>query len=372
MTVLDPKILAAASSALRSVRDPGNRIPVCGMYLVAPVDGAIEITATDMDLELTLAIDGVADFAPSCLPPYIVEAAAAMPAKEVRLAVDERSAAFSAGRSRFAAPILPGPEFPRMTARLSAEAELDGKALARILAVAAPAVSTDKSRPHLEGVHVMVAEGRLHAMASDGHVLHMASMEAADLPPTFAGVTVPTKTVREMVRIAGKATDGRVTMKTGDRALSLRGGRESIVSKLIEGSFPDLPRLVPPPSGNAVTLDIAEAIAAIDRIGAVQEGARDKTTKKTRGGSGVRLIADGDQMLIEAGFGVEAVDTVRAEIEGEFPASGVSGRLLRQTLAAMKDAGLDTARIDAATSQALRIESPTDDAFVAVVMMMRV
>lgn len=373
MITLDPKILAAASSALRSVRDPSNKIPVCGMYLFTPVDGAIEITATDMDLEITLAIDVAADFAAVCLPPYIVEAGAAMAAREVQVAIDDRNAAFSVGRSRFAAPVLPGIDFPRMKPRFAASADVAGRRLARILSLAAPAAADASSgRPHLEGVRVDLVDGRLHAMATDGHVLHMVSMEAPDLPPAFGGVTVPTKAAGEIARIAAKAGDGAATVETGERAVAIRCGRERIVSKVIEGSYPEIARLIPPPSGNAMIVDIAETIAAIDRIAAVQEGARDKATKKTKFGSGIRLTSDGEQMLMESGGGIEAVDAVRAEIEGTVPVAGVSARLLRLTMAAMKAAGMDTARIDCATTQALRIESPTDDGFVAVVMLMRV
>ncbi|MFN3549260.1 MAG: DNA polymerase III subunit beta [Mesorhizobium sp.] len=378
MTVtLDPKILAAASSALRSIRDPANKIPVAGMYLVTPVDGAIEVTATDCDLELTLTIDGVADFPPVCLPPYIVEAAAAMPAAGVKLTVDERTAAFSSGRSRFAAPILPGADFPRFRPGLQGGADIAGRSLAGLLSACIRAVSPkgQDDRWWLEGVFVDTLDGRLCAAGTNGYRFQSFSIAAPpglDLPD---GIIIPAKAAGEIIAMAGKAGDNPVRVEVGPGAIAVTTARGRLVSKLVENKYPPYRRVIPAACGNAATFDAAEMVAALDRILKIQDASvAEGAAKKSKSGTAIRIRPDGDSLVVEAAAWGEAVDAVRAEFEGEFPTFGVSGKYLHGTLGSMKDRGTETIRMDVAPGGGApcRLESPTDEDFVAIVMPMRV
>lgn len=378
---LDPKVLAAAHAALKGVIDRKNTVPVCAMYHLAPAGDHLVVTATDMDMEFALDIEGRAEFDPVCLPPYLVEAGADLRGKEVTIEIDERRAVFKAGRSRFAAQILPGSDFPRFAVDLGEGVDMAGDELARLFeATVTGANDGGDGRFYLEGVFLRVEDERLHATATDGHRLHTTSVPAPEatggmMEALSTGIIVPTKACREIAPLARKAGANMVRLQATDTMIAVRAGGARLTSKLVDGTYPDWRRVVPQPGGKRATVDLAEVVAALDRVRKVQ-AASEAGQKKLKTGSGVKIAADGDYLTIAAkaaGNVDEAVDGVAAEFEGDWPALGVSGKYLRETLADMKERGADTVMIDVADpGSPIRIESPTDEDFLAVIMPMRV
>lgn len=377
---LDPKTLAAIHSALKSIPDRKNQIPICGMYHLEAGD-RLTITATDCDIEAALTVDCKADFAPVCLPPYLIEAAGGLGGSQVKIVIDERQAVATSGRARFAAPILPGKDFPIFRNQFEGRAEIAGKALASIISATVDAASVPgvDNRYYLEGVFLVVLEDggerRLHAVATDGHRLHTTSVPAP-AGMLLDGIIVPTKAAHEIARLAGKCGDNPLTLETSARAIAVTTPSERLASKLIDGTYPDWRRVVPPACGTTATLDIAELLAALDRVTKIQE-VNEAGRKGKSKSSAIRIAEDGEYLLISTpsapGNDAEALDSVRAEFSGSFGSHGVSAKLLRATLSAMKDRAAETVTIDTSGSGSpMRVESPTDEDFVGIVMPMRV
>lgn len=378
MTIaLDPKMLAAVHSALKSIPDRRNSIPVAGMFHLEPGASGLVVTATDCDIEAALTVDCAADFAPVCLPPYLVEAAAGLSVAEVKIAIGDRQAVVTGGKARFSAPILPGSDFPKFKQTFDTHFEIAGEALARIIQATIDAASGqgDDHRYYLEGVFLQTLNGRLQAVATNGHRMHAASAEFSAQTLQGDGIIVPTKSANEIARLASKAGGQPVTVETSRGAIAVRAGGERITSKLIDGTYPDWRRVIPAPSDITATFDLAEMVSTLDRVMKIQTVNEAEMKAKSKVSS-VRMAEDGDTLIIStAGHqtGGEATDAVRAEFSGQWGTRGVSARYLRATLAAMKERGRDTATIDVADpGSPMRIESPTDEDFVAVVMPMRV
>lgn len=371
---VEPNILAAVHAALKSIRDPRNTIPVCGMFLLEADGNSVTVTATDCDVEAALTFEAKAGFAPVCLPPFMIEAAAGVAGSEVNFKIDERNAVVTAGRARFSAPIMPGTDFPKFQRDYSNRVEIAGSDLARIVSsVVKAAEATGGARYFLEGVLLQVAEGRLHAVATDGHRLHTCSVAAPASMILPEGIIVPTKAAKEIVRLGLKAGDHPVIFETSDRAFSITADNERLASKLIDGTYPEWRRVVPKPTGNSATVDLVEVLAALDRIMKMQAVNESEMKAKSKVGA-VKLKEDGEFLVITTGRGdVEASDAVRAEFAGAFGSHGMSAKYLRDTLAEMKERGGDTVTIDSADAGSpMLIESPTDEDFLGVVMPMRI
>lgn len=378
MTIaLDPKVLAAVHSALKSIPDRRNVIPVAGMFHLAPGAAGLVVTATDCDLEAAITVDCAASFEPVCLPPYLVEAAGALSTGEVRIVLDERQAVVTGGKARFVAPVLPGGDFPKFKQSFDNCFEIAGSALARLVQATSDAAATDDPRYFLEGILLQSIDNRLHAVATNGHRLHTASAEtAAGNVLGESGIIIATKAANEIARLAGKAGSNPVIVETNSHAVTVRAGAEQITSKLIEANYPDWKRVVPGSVDITATFDLAEMVAALDRVMKIQAVNEAEYKAKNKAGA-VRIFEDGDYLVIAAagkGDGdAQATDAIRAEFNGKWGERGVSARYLRATLAAMKERGGDTVTIDSADAGSpMRVESPTDEDFLAVVMPMRV
>lgn len=380
MTIaLDSRQLAAIHSALKSIPDRANKAPVAGMFHFAPADGRLVVTATDMDLETAVTLDVAADFAPVCLPPYLVETGGKLAAEKVMVELDDRQAVVKAGRSRFTAPVLPGEDFPRLTPAFDGRIEIAGEGLAKLVEATIDAVSVpgEDHRFYLEGVFLQLHEARLTATATDGHRLHTASIAAPTASGLAEGIIVPTKAAREIARIARRAGGSAVHLDVGRSAVAIATGDERLTSKLIDGIYPDWRRVVPGAAGKSATFDLAEMVAALDRVVKVMAASQSgKATEKNKAGSGIKLAADGDWLTISAAGAhsvAEANDAVKAEFAGEWPTLGVSAKYLHATLANMRERGAETVMLDTADAGSpIRAESITDEDFLAIVMPMRV
>jgi DNA polymerase-3 subunit beta len=371
---VEPKILAAVHAALKSIRDPRNTIPICGMLLLEADGNGVTVTATDCDVEAAVTFEAKAGFSPIALPPFLIEAASGAAGSEVNFRFDEHNAVVTAGRARFSVPTLPGSDFPKFQPGYSSRAEIAGCDLARVVAsVVGAADASGGPRYYLEGVFLQCVDARLHAVATDGHRLHTRSIEAPKGMVSFEGIIVPTKAAREIIRLGQNAGDHQVIVETSERAIAVTANNERIVSKLIDGTYPDWRRVVPNPSGIRATVDLVEILAVLDRVMKIQAINESDMKAKSKAGA-IKLHEDGEFLVITTGRGdVEASDAVRAEFAGAFGARGVSAKYLRATLVGMKEHGSETVTIDSPDAGSpMLIESPTDEDFLGVVMPMRI
>ena len=374
MTIrIDPKLLASALSTLKAVPDKANKIPIAQLYLFEPAAGGIMVRATDMDMETALRLDCQADFAPVCLQPYLVETGSRLAAETVEFSFGEKEATVKAGRARYKAQLMPGADFPRLDPEFGSVVEIAGNALATLVDASVDATAAPGgTRYYLEGIFVETADGRLHATATDGNRLQHASIAVPATVRLAEGIIVPTKAARQIADLGRRAGGNAIRLHIGATGIRAEAEREAFTSKLVEGTYPNWRRVVPELSGNAATVDLAEMVAALDRVSKVMNAAQ-LGDKDEVAGYGVRLAADGEWLTISSRF-AEAADAVRAEFQGEFPALGVSVRFLHATLSDMRDRGAETVTLDAANGDGapIRLDSPTDEDFVAIVMPMRV
>ena len=105
------------------------------------------------------------------------------------------------------------------------------------------AVSTDDARPVLTGVHVKVDGGQITMAAVDGVRLSVRTAELEDPAQTpFAGI-VPVKALTEMAKIV--SDDDDVTIIGMNGQIAFQSGDIQLVSRLIEGQYPDYVRIIP-------------------------------------------------------------------------------------------------------------------------------
>lgn len=275
-------VLLAAVQAADDAVERRNTIPVLGNLLLrADAAGRLEVEGTDLDLAITVetiapagGLEASGITIPSAL---LLDILRKLPAKsDVTLAMDGKSAGqatLSSGRSRFSLQTLPAENFPVWTAGQASPARFTiaaGK-LAAMLALTAFAISTEETRFYLNGVymHRHEADGteRLRIVATDGHRLALAEHAGVSDLPDFGGVIVPRKTVgvlQKVLKAAGDETDVEVAVT--DSRILFRLPSLSIASKLIDGTYPDYPRVLPTGNANRWRFDSRELSEAAGRV----------------------------------------------------------------------------------------------------------
>jgi DNA polymerase-3 subunit beta len=170
-----------------------------------------------------------------------------------------------AGRSRFNLQTLPAADYPRIGLKDEQlqSLELPQKDLRSLLKSAEFAMAQQDIRYYLNGMLLVLDKGTLQAVATDGHRLSWASLNIAG-DYQRQEVILPRKTVLELGKLLADADDA-VAIDILANQVRFRFGSVELVSKVVDGKFPDYNRVIP--TGHAKKIDLArtEVLSALQR-----------------------------------------------------------------------------------------------------------
>lgn len=192
----------------------------------------------DKQGESTLSARALLDFVSGC--PEGAQVEFDQPRADARVTI-------RAGRARATLPTLSTDDFPTFTDREGGEEfELEGAAFSACLASVAHAQCNETTRHYLNGIYVHRRQPReLVCVATDGHRLARTIIQTAqDLPEELPGVIVPTSAIGELIGLAAKADF--LQLEVSDRFLRAQVDGTTFTTKLVDGTFPDYERVIPP------------------------------------------------------------------------------------------------------------------------------
>ena len=270
--------LLKALAHVQSVVERRNTIPILSNVLITAQKGRLSLAATDMDLAITEQVEASAAKTGSTTAPAhtLYEIVRKLPdgaQVELETASDGNSLVIRAGRSRFTLQCLPPADFPAMAeGDLPHRFQLPATDLKGIIDRTRFAISNEETRYYLNGIyfHAATAGGTavLRGVATDGHRLARVEVPlpkgAADIP----GVIVPRKTVGEVRKLLDES-DGSVDIELSDTRIRFASGGVTLVSKLIDGTFPDYERVIPTGNDKVLNVPCKEFAHAVDRVSTI-------------------------------------------------------------------------------------------------------
>ncbi|MEP5517432.1 MAG: DNA polymerase III subunit beta, partial [Bauldia litoralis] len=191
---------------------------------------------------------------------------------------------------------------------------LPASALKRLIERTQFAISTEETRYYLNGIylHVVTVDGKpmLRAVATDGHRLAQAQLEAPSGAEGMAGVIVPRKTVGEIQKLV-EEPEAELTVEISETKIRISIGSVVLTSKLIDGTFPDYVRVIPQGNDKILKVDKATFSGAVDRV----------STVSSERGRAVKLsLSDGK---LELSVNNPDSGSASEEIAVEYPADAI-------------------------------------------------
>ena len=336
--ILERSNLLKSLNHVHRVVERRNTIPILSNVLLSAEGASLEMKATDLDLEVTEATPakverGGATTVPAHLLYDIVRKLA--DGAEVMLKTDEDGNAMTvtSGRSSFRLQCLPQSDFPELSAgSFSHIFRLDSVALKGLIEKTQFAISTEETRYYLNGIflHTHEAGGKLklRSVATDGHRLARAEIDAPPGSEGMPGVIIPRKTVRKLQKLVDDP-DVAVTTELSDTKIRFTIGSVILTSKLIDGTFPDYQRVIPTGNDKKLIIDRQSFAAAVDRVSTIssERGRAVKmsindgqltlaVTNPDSGSATEELAADYSSDPIEIGFNAKYLLDVAAQLTG--------------------------------------------------------
>lgn len=287
-------------SHVQSVVERRNTIPIlANVLLEASGDGAIKVTATDLDLQVVESQQAVSVDSPGAITVsahLLFDIARKLPdGSQVSLEAADGRMTVKAGRSRFKLPTLPRDDFPIIAeGDLPTSFALPAKTLAELIDRTRFAISTEETRYYLNGIFFHVADDDgpvLKAAATDGHRLARFTLARPDGADGMPDVIVPRKAIGELRKLLEESLDGdvQIDLSASKVRFSLGGeGGTVLTSKLIDGTFPDYSRVIPTGNDKLLKIDPKSFYAGVDRVATI-------ATEKTRA---VKMAVENDKVTL--------------------------------------------------------------------------
>ena len=327
--------LVAALALVNKVIERRNTIPVLSKVLLVAQGDALVLKATDLDMELTVSVDapGVGVWT-ATVPAADLGRIVSKGSGDVVLAPypDGERIEIMVGNALSTLTTLPAEDYtPLVGFSEIAEAvtfSMPAPPLAAMLRFVRPAVSTEETRYYLNGVYMHstfeAGQPLLRFVATDGHRMNLDEMPAPVGANAVPGVIIPRKAVDVVTAVL--AGQEAVEVSVTGQKVEFKAGRITLLSKVIDGAYPDYARVVPRDNGIIFDLDRKAFASAAERMVAISME-KSRSVVLEFGADSVNLTARNH----EGGKAEEPV----AAIGNDDIRIGFNGRYLRDACAAL-------------------------------------
>lgn len=281
---VEGRTLAAAMKTINLVVMKGrNSIPILTMVRLTRARGEqLRLTGTDLDLEISTTVDlmdvGVefdvcvnaatlGRIASQAGPaPVKITPSPSDPKHKDKFNPDLVLIDVADGDASYSLQSLPAtdfPDFPETPEWKPLETFTNGR-LATLLDKVSPCISTEEIRYYLNGVCWSADTFGRHFTTTDGHRLASCRYDQASGGEP-SSIIIPRRSVTVLSKIA-KGKDAAVSGAQDNMRLRFEIGSTTLLTKTIDGTFPDWRRVVPKDVPHTITFDADLLRQAVERV----------------------------------------------------------------------------------------------------------
>jgi DNA polymerase III subunit beta len=247
-----------------------STLPVLSNVLLATDNGRLKLAATNLEVGIThwIAADVIGEGSVTVPAKLLSDVVGGLPNDKVTLELDTKTQTVRITCARFTSNIkgIEAEEFPQIPTVSGRESAVSvaPTLLREAIDQVAFAAASDDSRPVLTGVLVRLRDNRMTLAAADGFRLATRSISLPESVGQQLEFIVPARALSELGRILGE-TEGAVSLvvtPSGSQVLFHTDSTE-LVSRLIDGRFPDFERIIPKEFATRSVLETSELAKAV-------------------------------------------------------------------------------------------------------------
>ncbi len=262
---------------VQGVVEKKNTLPILSNVLIQLRDKKLSIVATDLDIifydeiqDVKVINEGSTTTSAAILYDILRKISS-----NAELNFDlksENKLSLKSDNSDFNLLCLPTDNFPTFSDKFNGqEIDLDNKRFLKLLNKTRISISNDDTRHYLNGVylHLTEAGGRnfLTGVATDSHRLSSSSLEITNISD-FNPIILPRKTVFQLCSLLTESSD-KLILQTSENKIKFTLGKTQLISKVIDGKFPDYKKVVPTNNDKKLILSSKDFISSIERVASV-------------------------------------------------------------------------------------------------------
>jgi len=258
--------LAAVSASIPSK----TTLPVLSNILFEARDGEVRMSGTDLDVAVRVRVPAEVKQPGSLTAPgkKLQEIVRELPDHPVEVTTRGEQIELKCGKSHFKLNGLPADEFPTLTeVDFSSGLTVTGTNLNGLIQRTSFAVSTEESRPILNGVLWELRDGEMKMVATNGHRLARMSVPVESTGTRSADFIVPPAALSQVQRLF-KDNDS-IEVARSDNHLGFRAASTEVYTRLIEGTYPNYEQVIPRDNDKSATIGKKALESAVRRMAVV-------------------------------------------------------------------------------------------------------
>lgn len=245
-----------------------SSLPILSNVLLEAENNTLKLTATDLDIGICSTIPASTDQVGSITVPArkFFDIIKALPDNsEVTLSMKKNNfVSIKSEKAQFKIIGLPKEEFPQLPLFKDKDSiNISQGDLKDMFNLTDFAISKDDTRYVLNGVLLIVKGDQLNVVATDGRRLATVNKQLDKKTLVDRSVIIPTKTVQEVKRMLGE--DGEVAIKFSDNQILFSFPSSFVISRLIEGDYPNYKKVIPEKSPKEVKVSREDFLSATRR-----------------------------------------------------------------------------------------------------------
>jgi DNA polymerase-3 subunit beta len=365
---IDRGLLLKALSHVQSVVERRNAIAILSNVKIEAFGNEVAFTATDMDIAVTEKIDAnIEEEGALTVPAHtLYEIVRKLPdGAEVSLKGDAANGGkleIISGSCNFSLSCLPVTDFPVMdSGDLDHNFIITAAELSALVEKTRFAISTEETRYYLNGIYLHAKDNTLCSVATDGHRLAKIEIDLPDGAANIPGVIIPRKTVAEIKKLADESEDD-IEVSLSDTKIRFICGNAVLLSKLIDGTFPDYEKVIPSDNDKVMEVNSGSFSKAVDRVSTI-------SFEKTKA---IKLTAKSGKLILSATNDESgaASEEVEVSYDSDSIEIGLNSRYILDMMAGIEGEEAEFVFADGAAP--VLVKDKADSSALYVIMPMRV
>ncbi len=358
--------LISGLQAVQNVVSSRTTLPILSNVLLRAEGDRLEFTATDLDVTISSSVDATVTKPGAATVPVkkLFGIVRELAAGEIDLEVDDKNVcSVRSGASFYKIHGLAADEFPPMPKfKEDKKVSLPQEKIKGMMKKTSFAISTDESRYVLNGIFISLKDHKLTMVATDGRRLALVDEEVDISEQSQGEFIVPAKAVNELNRLLGDKGDVELRYTDNQASFTLKDDKGSailIITKLIEGNYPNYRQVIPNEVKERISLSREEFVHALRRA-EIMTSEKSNSVKLTFGKNNLAITANSPEVG-------EARESIAINYKGKEMAIAFNPKYMIDPLNALTDDEVFIELIDELSPGVLKINGP----FLYVVMPMR-
>ena len=352
--------------AVQNVVSTRTTLPILSNVLLRAEGERLEFTATDLDVTISSGVEAKVKKAGASTVPVkkLFGIVRELGNSEIDIEVDDKNVcSVRSGPSFYKINGLSADEFPPLPKfKDEKKVILPQETIRGMMKKTSFAISTDESRYVLNGIYLSLKDHKLTMVATDGRRLAHVDQEVDVNEQSHGEFIVPAKAVNELNRLLQDKGEIEIRYAENQASFTLKdekGGTILIITKLIEGNYPNYRQVIPAETKERIALSREEFLHALRRA-EIMTSEKSNSVKLNFGKNRLEITANSPEVG-------EAKESLAINYKGPEMAIAFNPKYVIDPLNALTNEEVYLELIDELSPGVLK----TNDPFLYVVMPMR-